>query len=144
LLGDDLNVADILVVEKEWSLTNPKAPKRTVAAPAEQQQVPQFPAARLQRVGAGTKQAQQARARFDAMGPIEQEASAAQLAAMSDAELRAEITEWAADENRPDFDEATVVEVMEWVGDSEVRADEALAAEQAGRGRKSLIAKLGG
>lgn len=40
--------------------------------------------------------------------------------------------------------EGSAAKVLEWVGDSRERASAALAAEEAGQGRKTLVAKLQG
>ena len=49
-----------------------------------------------------------------------------------------------AAEPAPDFAELTVAEVLEWAGDDAGRRAEALAAELAGKNRKSLVEALEG
>jgi hypothetical protein len=44
----------------------------------------------------------------------------------------------------PDFAAMTIADVLEWVGDDEARRAEALAAEQAGKARSTLIDALSG
>jgi hypothetical protein len=47
-----------------------------------------------------------------------------------------------AESQTPNFNDLTVREVLEWVGDDAARAATALAAERAGKNRKSLIDQL--
>ena len=55
-----------------------------------------------------------------------------------------EVEEAPAEEAAVDLADLTIDEVLDWVGDDEDRRAEALAAEEAGKGRKTLISALSG
>lgn len=125
---------------------DPYKPKRRAEAPARQPEQPQFPLARLQRIGASTKEIQNARAVWDSMDSQEEQfAAASEFDAMSDVELRGALQE---SEEVPDFNAMTIPKVLDWVGNSKHRAQIALDQERSregsdeGDGRKTLINKL--
>lgn len=125
---------------------DPYKPKRKAQIPERPPEIPQFPLARLQRIGASTKEIQNARAVWDSMDSQEEQfAAAAEFDAMGDVELRGALQET---QEVPKFSEMTIPEIRDYVGSSKHRAQLALDAERAreeakeGRARSTLIASL--
>lgn len=142
-------VQAMIALDKEWQMANPKAPKYSRMRMEQVFDGPQFPASRLRRIGAPGTMIEQARMRFDALEGIEKEASAAQFDAMTDQELRAEVEGFTQESDpMPEVAQATIPQVMAWVGESKARAQLALDSERTredrneGRGRSTLISSL--
>lgn len=119
---------------------DPYRPKRKAQIPPERKpDPPQFPLARLRRIGASSHEIQEARGVWDSMdSPEEQFAAAAEFAAMPDVALREALREQQEPIN---FDGLTANQVLEIVGSDKVKAHQALAAEGPD-GRKTLRARL--
>jgi hypothetical protein len=125
---------------------DPYKPRRRAEVPDRQPDPPQFPLARLRRIGASSTEIMKAREVWDSMESNEErEASAAEFDAMSDVDLRKALLE---SEPVPNFTEMNVPEVLDWVGKSRERAEAALNQERAreqakeGKARTTLISSL--
>lgn len=125
---------------------DPYKPKRRAETSERQPEQPQFPLARLQRIGASTAEIQRARSVWDSMESDEEKfAAAEEFDSMNDVELRAALQE---SQGVPDFNAMTIPQVMDWVGNNKGRAQIALDQERSredsdeGDGRKTLINKL--
>lgn len=125
---------------------DPYKPKRRLEITDRDSEQPQFPLARLQRIGASTAEIQKARSVWDSMESDEEKfAAAEEFDSMNDVELRAALQE---SQGVPDFNAMTIPQVMDWVGSNKGRAQIALDQERShedsdeGDGRKTLINKL--
>jgi hypothetical protein len=125
---------------------DPYKPRRRAEVPDRQPDPPQFPLARLRRIGASSTEIMKAREVWDSMESNEERyASAAEFDAMSDVDLRAALQE---QQEAPKFSEMTIPQVLDHVGSSRQRAQQALDAERAreeaneGRARSTLITAL--
>lgn len=134
------------ILELGATMTDPYRPRRVSQIPERKPDPPQFPLARLKRIGASTREIEAARGVWDSMdSPEEQFAAAEEFSAMGDVELRAALQE---QKTTPDFNAMTIPEVMDWIGSSKAKAQIALDNERAregsdeGDGRKTLINKL--
>lgn len=134
------------ILELGATMTDPYRPRRVSQIPERKPDPPQFPLARLKRIGASTREIEAARGVWDSMDSQEEQfAAAEEFSAMGDVELRAALQE---QQEVPKFSEMTIPAVLDFVGTSKSKAQIALDAERAreeakeGRSRSTLIASL--
>lgn len=134
------------ILELGATMTDPYRPRRVSQIPERKPTPPQFPLARLKRIGASTREIEAARGVWDSMDSQEEQLAAAEeFSAMDDVELREALQE---QKEVPKFSEMTIPAVLDFVGTSKGKAQQALDAERAreeaneGRARSTLIASL--